>query len=129
MLDGPHSSESIPSSTGLTVRSGSFFDDWTFLTVSCTTKGKFSKEYYPCEVLTQTYSYTSLGSTYNTFPNPALLIQSKTPAEAQEVNATKSDLSLQSLPHYQPAYELTNGELERAGRAIAAKAVPPVASH
>ncbi|KDQ12530.1 hypothetical protein BOTBODRAFT_189237 [Botryobasidium botryosum FD-172 SS1] len=42
--------------------------------------------------------YTSLGSTYNTFPNPAL-----------------QDPSLPS--GYRPAYELIDGSLERAGRA------------
>jgi len=42
--------------------------------------------------------YTSLGSTYNTFPNPAL----------QDSNLSSG---------YRPAYELLDGNLERAGRA------------
>ncbi|KIM22889.1 hypothetical protein M408DRAFT_332660 [Serendipita vermifera MAFF 305830] len=48
-----------------------------------------------CELYNQ--GYTSLGSTFNTFPNPAL----------------KSDNG-----HYKPAYELKDGREERYGRII-----------
>ncbi|ESK88660.1 fad synthetase [Moniliophthora roreri MCA 2997] len=91
--------------------------------------------------------YTSLGSTYNTFPNPALLIPSSNNPESQEPTPSPilpttrsspstesrspgvlspttvlSDLtsttqaSQQPLQRYQPAYELKEGNLERAGR-------------
>ncbi|CAE6460993.1 unnamed protein product [Rhizoctonia solani] len=43
--------------------------------------------------------YTSLGSTYNTFKNPALQV-----------------LTSSSLPTWKPAYTLEDGSLERAGR-------------
>ncbi|KAF7319549.1 FAD synthetase [Mycena chlorophos] len=51
--------------------------------------------------------YTSLGSTYNTFPNPALLVESPSPP------VTKAETSERA---YRPAHELTDGSLERAGR-------------
>jgi len=92
--------------------------------------------------------YTSLGSTYNTFPNPALLIRpsctTNTNVESQLTeppspllpaahhNSTPS-LTNPSTPilakgsitepiaeeRYRPAYELLDGGLERAGRGLA----------
>jgi FAD synthetase len=58
--------------------------------------------------------YTSLGSTYNTFPNPALLITSSSShSEADVLTPT-----LINCPRYKPAYELHDGSLERSGRGI-----------
>ncbi|KAJ7628378.1 hypothetical protein FB45DRAFT_36816 [Roridomyces roridus] len=57
------------------------------------------------------YGYTSLGSTYNTFPNPALLVE----------NTSASTL-------YRPAYELVDCALERAGRGPATVAKPQLVS-
>ncbi|KZS87982.1 adenine nucleotide alpha hydrolases-like protein [Sistotremastrum niveocremeum HHB9708] len=55
--------------------------------------------------------YTSLGSTYNTFPNPSLY---KPP---DENNINDGD----TIPaRYRPAYELEDGSLERCGRGIKA---------
>jgi FAD synthetase len=55
-------------------------------------------------------SYTSLGSTYNTFPNPALLI--KETASFNGPNGVSTPVE-----KYRPAYELLDNDLERDGRA------------
>lgn len=57
--------------------------------------------------------YTSIGSTYNTFPNPALRI--KLPAGKLEKGDSRSSLE---RPEYRPAYELLDESLERAGRGL-----------
>ncbi|KNZ75389.1 FAD synthase [Termitomyces sp. J132] len=57
--------------------------------------------------------YTSLGSTFNTFPNPALLIES---------TVTKNEI-LSPEPRYRPAYELQDGNLERSGRGLAMSSI------
>jgi len=54
--------------------------------------------------------YTSIGSTYNTFPNPALLI------EPLPTTSKNNDDHANHEPAYRPAYELLDGSLERAGR-------------
>ncbi|KAF8960914.1 hypothetical protein BDZ97DRAFT_1905745 [Flammula alnicola] len=84
--------------------------------------------------------YTSLGSTFNTFPNPALLVphhryqkpqllphrssprqplypmpQSLTLGALDFKNGSKP-LALTPKPRYRPAYELLDGNLERSGR-------------
>ncbi|KAJ7704428.1 hypothetical protein B0H17DRAFT_921242 [Mycena rosella] len=84
------------------------------------------------------YGYTSLGSTYNTFPNPALLVDipaspqtdtsSPSPTavlaayisatHARPAHAVASPVSPDGR-YYRPAYELAEGALERAGRAAA----------
>ena len=51
------------------------------------------------------YRYTSLGSTFNTLPNPAL----RHPKNGQETGA-------EDAVSYLPAYKLEDGGLERAGR-------------
>ncbi|KAJ7084033.1 hypothetical protein B0H15DRAFT_849848 [Mycena belliarum] len=76
--------------------------------------------------------YTSLGSTYNTFPNPALLSASApTPVPPNGYAGPDSEVERVPKPHkvhthtpdgrcrYRPAYELTEGALERAGRGTA----------
>jgi len=76
--------------------------------------------------------YTSLGSTYNTFKNPALRVQSKTTTPVKNTiplspkNNTTDNLTLYvpgNLPEipdaewdWLPAYKLIDGALERAGR-------------
>ncbi|KAJ7043388.1 hypothetical protein C8F04DRAFT_1072016 [Mycena alexandri] len=70
-----------------------YADVWTFLRT-------LNVPY--CDLYDQ--GYTSLGSTYNTFPNPALL------ADIPPSSAPSS------TSHYRPAYELAEGALERAGR-------------
>ncbi|KAK0205441.1 hypothetical protein DFS33DRAFT_767082 [Desarmillaria ectypa] len=92
--------------------------------------------------------YTSLGSTYNTFPNPALLVpdselltsnpstppSTDAPPQSDELlpptspmltphsrsgSVVSSPSSLISTPRYRPAFELLEGSLERAGRGSA----------
>jgi len=55
--------------------------------------------------------YTSLGSTYNTYPNPALRV---------EADATDSRSAV-----FKPAYELKDGTLERCGRVTVSQPPPP----
>ncbi|KAI6038594.1 hypothetical protein EDC04DRAFT_2569561 [Pisolithus marmoratus] len=111
----------------------SYSDVWAFLK-------KLQVPY--CALYDQ--GYTSLGSTYNTFPNPALRIPSSSdatdyfpssyghfrviaadpntvcspectlPDENQPSDAQISSQQLSS--RYKPAYELADGSLERAGR-------------
>ncbi|KAF8336589.1 uncharacterized protein EI90DRAFT_2810604, partial [Cantharellus anzutake] len=52
--------------------------------------------------------YTSLGSVYNTYRNPALLVKR---GDGEGDGAQGEPWSV-----YRPAYELVDGELERAGR-------------
>ncbi|EGO01011.1 hypothetical protein SERLA73DRAFT_179038 [Serpula lacrymans var. lacrymans S7.3] len=95
--------------------------------------------------------FTSLGSTYNTYPNPALLIPvSGTPSgnsslpsftiiaadpsticftESSHVSAVPLAMNghtnhadSSNQPRYKPAYELVDGSLERAGRSSATTA-------
>ncbi|TFL03813.1 hypothetical protein BDV98DRAFT_525429 [Pterulicium gracile] len=80
--------------------------------------------------------FTSLGSTYNTFPNPALLVETRTPSShpssfdpvsSSPTNVPPSPLNdgnispknvsvAHGVLRYRPAYELKDGSLERAGR-------------
>jgi len=57
--------------------------------------------------------YTSLGSTYNTYPNPALRV---------EADSTDSRSAV-----FKPAYELKDGSLERCGRVTVSQ--PPTSIH
>ena len=55
--------------------------------------------------------YTSIGSTYNTFQNPALAIKPSCNGRGEESTPPNGD-----EPKYRPAYELVDGTLERSGR-------------
>lgn len=84
-----------------------------FPIVSCTIKGE-SKCYlhgFVCHShpLYYWHRYTSLGSTFNTFPNPVLNTRKGDKAESAQQNSTSKE-------HFQPAYMLEDGSLERAGR-------------
>jgi len=57
--------------------------------------------------------YTSLGSTYNTYPNPALRVE--------------ADSSDSRSAIFKPAYELKDGSLERCGRMTVSQ--PPTSIH
>lgn len=78
----------------------SYPDVWTFLK-------RLGVPY--CSLYDQ--GYTSIGSTYNTFRNPALAI--KTTCNGDEATPING---VQAKQEYRPAYELVDGALERAGR-------------
>ncbi|KAG7442856.1 adenine nucleotide alpha hydrolases-like protein [Guyanagaster necrorhizus] len=91
--------------------------------------------------------YTSLGSTYNTFPNPALLVPSSIDPDPTSQVTPDSSISPSSellpatsnsrpdsvlpsppsssisTPRYRPAFELIEGSLERAGRGLRPSAI------
>jgi len=78
----------------------SFSDVWAFLK-------RLDVPY--CSLYDQ--GYTSIGSTYNTFKNPALATQSICDGDgATCLNGVQPKL------RYRPAYELVDGALERSGR-------------
>ncbi|KDN43968.1 adenine nucleotide alpha hydrolases-like protein [Tilletiaria anomala UBC 951] len=73
--------------------------------------------------------YTSLGSTYNTFPNPELQRKASAPANSVTGATQKGDEHVDAIASgqpsrgdegrtasYRPAYELADGDLERKGR-------------
>jgi len=78
----------------------SFSDVWVFLK-------RLDVPY--CSLYDQ--GYTSIGSTYNTFKNPALAIQS-----ISDGDETACLNGVQPKLKYRPAYELADGALERSGR-------------
>jgi hypothetical protein len=57
--------------------------------------------------------YTSIGSTYNTFQNPALATQPPCNGRGEE---TASLNGIEPKKGYRPAHELVDGTLERLGR-------------
>jgi len=80
----------------------SFSDVWAFL------KG-LDVPY--CSLYDQ--GYTSIGSTYNTFQNPALATQPPCNGRGEE---TASLNGIEPKKGYRPAHELVDGTLERLGR-------------
>ena len=106
------------------------------------------------------FSYTSLGSTYNTFPNPALLVpeqpllEGETPLSTPYTEPVLSESRMSSIPtppngvplvepslssptedatkvpipRYLPAYELSDGNLERCGRGLKLPVLPQAKS-
>jgi FAD synthetase len=121
---------------------GPFCGRLTYRIALYTTRGTFYRT--RCRGVLPTHGrYTSLGSTYNTFPNPALRVQPPhSPSESGEepahtkqpppylctstegvppvdpvtVNGNGSPTHAACPPQYRPAYELLDGSLERAGR-------------
>lgn len=65
--------------------------------------------------------YTSIGSTYNTFKNPALAIRPPCNGDGDEATLLNG---VEPKQRFRPAYELTDGSLERSGRGSFADFVP-----
>jgi len=80
----------------------SFSDVWIFLK-------KLDVPY--CSLYDQ--GYTSIGSTYNTFKNPALAIQPLCGGRGDEATPLNG---VKPKQRYRPACELVDGTLERSGR-------------
>jgi len=80
----------------------SFSDVWMFLR-------RLGVPY--CSLYDQ--GYTSIGSTYNTFKNPALAIQPLCGVRGDEAMPLNG---VEPKQRYRPAYELLDGTLERSGR-------------
>ena len=92
ILDGLRSSVSTQLSTGLTPTFGRSCADLMFRIALCMIKGKTSRSANQIQekLISSIWRYTSLGSTYNTFPNPALLIASSHMPETPPTSFTPS---------------------------------------
>jgi hypothetical protein len=84
------------------------------LSLSRSASSSSSFETYSCPI----YSYTSLGSTHNTFPNPLLR------ATTHDGHFSAQDGASSPLGGWKPAWHLEDESAERAGRYVTSSSLP-----